>query len=355
MLVAAVLTLLAVPLFTTGSADAAVPREFFGVSAVNPTKSDYSSMAALGLGTTRVELSWRSIQKEVNGPFNWSAVDSRFRRAAENGLHPLPLVFGTPVFVKKSPKKIKPPVRSASDRRQWQRFVATAALRYGPGGAFWRQHPTLNGALAPQELIVWNEQNSKSFWHPEASPGEYANLVRITDEAVSAVDPSIKLVAGGMYGFPRSDKSLSMVKFVKKIYRQRGVKRALSGISLHPYANSVNGVTKQVKRARRELDRAGARRAGIWIGEIGWASGGPRNNFLVKNPRKQARLLKGATRTFVRKRNAWNIEASLWYVWRDFGSPTKCPWCPKAGLLRENSTPKPSFDAYRKLIARQVR
>ncbi len=336
-----------------GSASAA-PRSFFGVSAVAPTSADMAGMSNLGLGTARVEISWRAIQSESGGGFNWHSADSRFLGAAQEGLRPLPLVFGTPEFIEKDPAKIKPPVRSKRDRKQWQRFIGAFAHRYGPGGKFWQQRPLLDGSLAPGEILVWNEQNSRSFWRGAADPGEYARLLRITDKAVGAVDPKIKLVAGGMYGYPNHEKSLKMTTFVKRLYRKKGVKKTLDGISLHPYASGIGGLKKQVGAARRILDKAGDRKAGIWIGEIGWASGGPNKNFLVKSPRSQAKLLKKGTRLLLKKRKRWHIKASLWYVWRDFSRPTACPWCPKAGLLKENSRRKPSYRAYRKLINRNT-
>ena len=56
-----------------------------------------------------------------------------------------------------------------------QRFVSGAVERYGPGGSFWAEHPSL-----PQRPIrtwqIWNEENFKYFV-AKPNPAEYGKLV----------------------------------------------------------------------------------------------------------------------------------------------------------------------------------
>lgn len=345
---------LALTALAAAPASGAVPRTFFGASAVTPDTDDYAGMKNLGLGTVRVEISWRGVQTTRGGGFNWAGPDKKYENAAEQGLRPLPMIFGTPTFIESDPSKLVPPVRTKANRDEWRRFVATAMLRYAPGGAFWRQRPTLNASLAGGDLILWNEQNARSFWHPRVSPGEYATLLRMTSQALAPVEAKlghrIRVHTGGMYGFPRHKKSMSAAKFLRALYGKRRARAAIEGVTVHPYASNTTGVKRQTRKARGIMNRARDRRARLLIGEVGWASGGPEGNFLVKDPQRQAELLDKTTRLFVRKRGKWKLTASLWYVWRDHNQNPTCVWCPHAGLVDKGHSPKPSYRAYRDLI-----
>ena len=163
------------------------------------------------------------------------------------------------------------------------------------------------------------------------------------------VDPGLRLVIGGMFGYPNNDKAIKMRVFLKRLYSIRGIRGIIDGVSLHPYSGNLRGVKKQIKDARQVMDRAGDGNADLWIGEIGWASGGKRNE-LVKSPGKQAKLLDQAYKMLLQKRRSWNVRAAFWYIWRDFPPDGGCPWCPQAGLLTKQGKEKPSWTTYKALI-----
>jgi hypothetical protein len=333
----------------------AVPRSFFGVSAVQPTPADFNRMGDLGIGTVRVEIAWGSVQPKRSSGFNWNAVDQRMRRAATFGVRPQPIVFGSPDYISGGDYgRVVAPVDKKSHRKAWKRFVTAAAQRYGPGGTFWLTSPTLDSKLAPGNWIIWNEQNARNFWHPKASPKEYATLLRLSREALDAAGPGLKITTGGMYGYPKKSTSTPARKFLQKLYKQRGAKKAIDAVSLHPYSSGIGGVKEQVKDARKVIKRAD-RNAGIVIGEIGWASGGqPKNNFLIKSKSRQRALLERAYRLFLDNRRSWNIRSVYWFTFRDNNEAEVCIWCPKAGLLSQKGKLKPSGKAYRGLIARNT-
>lgn len=335
----------------------AVPRSFFGVSAVRPNAADYHRMGDMGVGSVRIEIAWGQVQPKRNADFNWNVVDQRFRRAATFGVRPQPILFGSPPYISGGEYgHVVAPVKRKAHRKAWQRFVTATAERYGPDGAFWRQSPGLNSKLAPGNWIIWNEQNARNFWHPKANPREYATLLRISRSALDEVNPEISITTGGMFGYPKKKKvSLPAKKFLKQLYRQKRMKKVIDAVSLHPYATALGGVKKQVKDARKILKRSD-RTAGIVIGEIGWASGGkPKNNFLIKSKSKQRTLLKRAYGLFLKKRKNWNIRNVFWFTFRDNHEAEVCVWCPKAGLLNHKGKLKPAGKAYRGLINRHAR
>lgn len=337
------------------TAQAAVPRSFFGLSAVQPTAADFEGMGDIGAGSFRVEIPWPAVQGSKDGPFAWAGIDQRISLAATQGLRPVPIIFGTPAFISGDSKHVRGPVKGEMQRAEWEQFTAAAVARYGPGGDFWAENPSLSPGLAPGNWILWNEQNAPAFWHPKANPSQYATLLRITREAVDTIDPSIELTVGGMYGFPQNPKGMTSKKFLKQLYKKRGIKKLIDGVSAHPYAGNLAGVSAQVKDLRRVMDRAGDRKADLYIGEIGWASGGPKRSSLVKSQAGQARLLKQAYDLFLSRRRQWNIEAVYWFTWRDYaGAGPDCAWCPKAGLLSKKNKRKPAGRAFEKLVDKKV-
>jgi hypothetical protein len=330
----------------------AVPRSFFGVSAVQPSAADFKQMDDLGIGTVRIEISWGSVQPSRDSEYNWNAVDQRFRRAASFGVRPQPIVFGSPDYISGGEYgRVVAPVDRKGHREAWKRFVAAAAARYGPEGTFWQSG--LDPKLAPGNWIVWNEQNARNFWHPEANPKEYATLLRISRDAFDTVDPAIKITTGGMYGFPSKSTSMPAIKYLERLYRERGVAKAVDAVSLHPYSSGIGGVKDQVKDARKVIKRFD-RNASIVIGEIGWASGGqPKDYFLIKSRSAQRNLLERSYRLFLDNRKSWNIRSVFWFTFKDHAADV-CIWCPKAGVVNTKGKLKPSGEAYRGLIARHA-
>ena len=129
---------------------------------------------------------------------------------------------------------------------------------------------------------------------------------------------------------------------------------AIAGVSIHPYAKNVGGVKEQVEDTRKVMRKAGEQRAFIYIGEIGWASAGPKRSFLVKDREKQAKLLKKAYRFLLKRRQKWHIRGAFWYTWQDYPKDPNCNWCAKAGLFDKHGNAKPSGRAYKRLIGKNV-
>lgn len=335
-----------------GAAQAAVPSTFFGMSAIRATAEDYEQIKETGAGSVRVEVPWRLVQKSADGPFDFSPIDVRFRDAAATGLRPFPLLWRAPDFLTSSTKIIGP-VKTSEQRQGWTAFVTAALGRYGPGGKFWVENPQLDATLAPRDWLVWNEQSVLVFWDPAPDPGEYARLIRLTRAAADKVAPSVRLIAGGIYGEPSHEKSIRAESFLRRLYRKPGIKQDLAGFSSHPYAVNIAGVKRQIKELRKVAVKAGERDARMYIGEIGWASDGF-GGVLVKNKAQQAELLDRAYRVFLKRRNAWNIEGAYWFTWRDYNEDSLCTWCNKAGLVTRQAEKKPAARAYKKLVAERT-
>lgn len=342
-------SLLLAALALPASASAKVPERFFGITGVDPTIEDYAGMDQTGFGLFRFELSWRVIQKTRKGPYNWGYVDDRMRGLASNGLDPAMIVYGTPRFVRSSADGFFPPTETAENRKEWQEFLAAATKRYGPGGDFFAENPGVPNAPV-KEWIIWNEQNSRNFWRPKPNPDDYATLVKISDQAISEVDPEAEIVLGGMYGYPVDERSIDAADFLEQFYETKGIERHFETISLHPYGSGVGTVRKQIEQARSAVKKAGDSNVQILISEMGWASTGPSKSEEVVGARGQATRLSKGIDLLIDKRKAWNIIGVYVYLWRDFTLETSCLWCPGAGLVEIDGTPKPALKAVRSAI-----
>lgn len=340
---------LALALALPASAAAKVGNSFFGAAAVDPTDQDFDGMAATGFGVYRFELSWRVIQQTRNSGYDWGYVDARMAQTARVGMRPSLVVYGTPRFVRKSPNGFFPPTDSKQNLNEWRDFLTAAVRRYGPGGSFWKENPALPEAPAHQ-WIVWNEQNARAFWRPRPDPRDYAKLVTASDQAISKVDRKAEIVLGGMFGYPHDHRSKSAVSFLRDLYRVNGIERHFDAIDIHPYGSGVGTVRKQITQARAVARRAGDRGVDTVVGEIGWASSGPKRSDEVVGAKGQAKRLEQGLKLLVNKRRQWNITAAYVYVWRDFTLPTSCQWCPGAGLLKVDGSEKPALQAVRKVI-----
>lgn len=329
----------------------AAPPGFFGLvpQGAVPPGSDIQRMGQGNVGTVRLLLNWDTIEPK-DDQFNFAASDAYIGNLAAAGIRPLPFVWGVPEFV--SSNNLQMPVASAAQKAQWDEFLRRVVGRYGAGGQFWNtvypaQHP--GAPPRPFETIqIWNEQNApKHVLNP--SPSGYAELLRISDQAIGAVDPGIEIVLGGMFGRPTgtagTGEPIKAWTFIKQLYGTPGVKNYFEGVSLHPYSPDLKGIKDQIKRIRKVLKKKKDKKTDLWITELGWGS--QKLGRLGVGAKKQPKLLQKSFKMLLKKRRKWKIPGVLWYTWRDL-STAPCDWCASAGLFPATGlTPKP---AWRKFV-----
>lgn len=341
-------------LTATSPAAAKVPADFFGIDAEVADAGDYPAMAGAGFGTFRLAINWASVQPTEDGPYDFSSSDAGVSAAASAGLTPIVDVFGSPGYVGGVTDAGLIPPRSAADLNRWRDLMAALVARYGPGGDFFDEHPELQGHEVGT-WIVWNEENAVAYWAPKASPRQYAKLLERADDGVRSVDPGAEVVVGGMYGYPRDPKAMTAERFLTKLYEVKGIKRHFDSISTHPYGPDVAAVKQQAKELVSVARRAGDRGVGLWVGELGWASDGPKRSPSVVGKKGQAKNMEDGLGLIVRKRKSWNVRGVLIYTWKDFAPGTlSCQWCPWAGLVNRKGNPKPAYEAVTKLIRKQT-
>jgi hypothetical protein len=334
----------------------AVPDHFFGVVAQGlPPDSDFDLMQEAGAGTLRLQLGWPQVQSVEGrcqaaaqvGVCDWRAYDQIVGNAAARGIEAFPYALNTAHFIANDPDI--PPVRSKEAREGWTGFLAAAAKRYGPGGAFWETVYPIDHPLADPVPIrhwqIWNEPSAQPFWHPKPKPREYAKLVKMSSKAITGVDPTAYIVLAGLFGTPTV--GIDQPRFLRKLYATPKIERYFDAVAIHPYGPDLDRVRFQVDWALDEMKRAHDRKADLWISEIGWASDHVHQQLGVGR-KGQAKMLRKSFDLFRRNRRQWNLEAVDWYAWQDTDASGYCDFCRRSGLINVSGEPKPSYDAFKR-------
>ncbi len=346
------LLVLAIVAGTAASAGAA-PRTFYGVVPQTAMSSgEVARMGAGGVGTLRTILSWSSIAPTRGGDYEWGIFDGLVGDAARARTTVLPFIFGTPDWVARGLDRrscgacqtYAPRTRPA--RAAFREFVAAAVDRYGRAGEFWAENPRV-----PRRPIrawqIWNEQNSRTFYAPRPTVKGYAKLLGAAAAAIRSRDRGADVVLGGMAELAGSRKAVAGSRYLRRLYRRGGARRNFDGVAPHPYGATMVGVRAQVARFAAEIKRAGDRRVGLWVTEIGWGSARG-SNPLELGKRGQAQRLKQAYRFFRQRRRSLNVRTVAWFSWRD-SRPAICEWCASSGLRTRSGAAKPSWRALRRL------
>ncbi len=157
-----------------------------------PNSSSASSGAASTASASRS--SGARVQPTKGGPLDWSGVDCLVdgRRQGRDRRAAVPLRrahLGGPAgrTFRRTPAPRTLPVRTGAAAHRLDEFLTQAVARYGPGGSFWAENPSL-----PKRPIrtwqIWNEPNFKYFV-ARPNPAEYGKLVKISYAAIKGVDP----------------------------------------------------------------------------------------------------------------------------------------------------------------------
>ena len=168
-------------------------------------------MAAARVRTERFLLRWRTVEP-TQGTFDWGRTDRIVGGLASHGIRPVPFVWGSPPWVRRGP--------CASPGRQRVRRVGVAELPQGGGGALRtgrqllgeRLPPAVRGgrhAAADPVLADLERAQSEEVLRSGGTSGQaankYAQLLRISHDAIKSQDPQARIVLAGMPGYGEPD------------------------------------------------------------------------------------------------------------------------------------------------------
>jgi hypothetical protein len=322
----------------TAQAEAArAPASFYGViAAQDPTAAEIAQMGEGRVGTLRINLVWGAVQPSASSAIDWSYYDAIIGGAAQQGIRVLPTVYSSPLWV--ANRTNFPP--TGQFRGPFGAFVRGAAERYGRNGTFWASNPSIP-KIPVIDWQLWNEMNSPTFWFHRPNPKQYVKLLKAFNSAVKSVDPSAKVVLGGLFRTPRLRHGIPLDRYLPGIYRAKG-KRLFDAVAVHPYATTPKQAVGAVKETRRVMSRFKDTKAKLWVTEVGWATGGVASALTV-SPQRQASYLRNTFELLAKTRKRMKIAGVVWYSWRDLPGGI---WFNHTGLFTQTFDPKPSWDAF---------
>ncbi|WP_157873491.1 cellulase family glycosylhydrolase [Kineococcus radiotolerans] len=305
----------------------------------------FDDAAALGVTSVRADLSWSEVQTAGPDAFDWSRFDRVVAAARSRKLTVLPILAYTPTWARPagctSGDKCAP-----ADTAAFAKFARAASARYGP--------------LGVHQWEVWNEQNAPAFWAPAVNPRAYAKLLRDARTAIRAVDPSARVLMGGLTAAPAGQGRLGAADFLAQVVAQTG--KTFDGVAFHPYTfpflPSLQATWKtpwsQIGELKAVLDRFGVRGVQIWITEFGAPTGGPGtasgglpgaipSTTTHVTEQLQAKMAEDVIRTI---KADPRIGGLYWYSWKDLGQNSSTIEN-FFGLRRVDGSPKPAYAAFR--------
>jgi polysaccharide biosynthesis protein PslG len=344
--------LLAVWLVAATAAQAA-RSEFFGIASGGPPldSSDASGMAAAKVHTDRFLLAWKTVEPTRN-TFQWSSVDSVVGLLASHGVRSAPFIFASPSWA--ATGGTSQPPRTASAEQGWRTFLKAAVARYGPGGTYWgtpyhQQYGAGATAYPIQSWQIWNEPNLKLFYPNSTAKQKaqrYARLVQVSHDAIKSSDSNAQIVLAGL----TTQKDPTVYTFLNEFYNVPGIKNDFDAAAQHPYDSTQAKVKTAIQRFRAVMVNHGDRATPLWITEFTWGSAPPDSSGVNKGLAGQAQALTTSYKMFLANRTVWNLQRVYWFLWRDVppGDPyaNQCSFCGSAGLLNNDRSQKPSYNAF---------
>ncbi|MDQ1702365.1 MAG: polysaccharide biosynthesis protein PslG, partial [Frankiaceae bacterium] len=317
-----------------------------------PNDTQVAEAIATGAKDARMFVLWRDIEPRAKGTLDTYAVGvyaGIVKRLAAAGIHTTLVVTQSPQWASGVTNPNTPP-RSLPDFADFiGRFAASDGLK-GQGIAY----------------EIWNEEDAQEWWGPAPDPAAYASLFKGAASALRTADPTAKVILGPLTG--------NDYGFVAKLY-DNGIKGTFDAASVHTDTGCLLNGPSVVYREDGRIGRysfLGYREVHktmldnsddkpIWISEFGWSS----SQSDTEHPQcqrgasaniKPSGVTEADQATFLTQ--AYHcasadpyLQLMDWFTARDASAAEAFNFdeLEHYGLLRTNSTKKPSWSAFNTL------
>lgn len=294
----------------------------------------------------REEFLWSTVEPQP-GVFDWAYYDHYMLEMAQRGLHIVAQLDNTPSWAGADPSTIP------TNPTTFAQFVAAFVGRYGAGGTFWTQNPTLSGS-AVQVYELYNEPyfNNGSDYNPAA----YANLVKAASIAGKAVDPTAKfLIEAEMQS--AQNAATNWIWWVDALYAAvPDLNNYYDGIAMHDYGDDTTtlnpiipnqpypnfGHILRILDLRQQFINHGAANKPFWLMEAGWSTCTGGDPDCVTDAQQAANL----STMFGYINTSWSsfVQAIFIYSFQDGSDPTQIG--DAYGLTTLAGTAKPALAVF---------
>ena len=341
-----------------------------------PVPQTFAMFKQLHVQEVRLNLYWggrfgvaRSRPAAATNPadpaYNWDLYDRTVNYAAQNGVHVLFSIYGTPSWANGG----KGPNVAPTQATDLRNFAYAAARRYSG------TYPGSDGRILPavREWLAWNEPNNPIFLTPQytktaigwaiRSAVDYAKICNAVYNGVHATLAPAERVGCGVTS-PRGNNDPSSARpSVSPLAFLRAAKKAglktFDAWAHHPYyAGPTDQPTTKPVTAKgapatavtlgnisdlvTEVTRLYGNKR-IWITEYGYQTNPPDTLFGVSWAKQAAYL----TQAFALARKNPRIDMMLWFLLKD--EPSVAGW--QSGLLTSSGKKKPAYNAFMKMAA----
>jgi len=265
-------------------------------------EKDAAVMEAAGLTWDRFDAWWSVLEPEQDR-WDWQFMDRIADFYRRHNLNAMPILCYSSAWSGKPP-------RDAEERSRFARYVYHTVRRYCATFRAWE---------------IWNEPNIPTFWQPQPSAQDYAELLKEAYKAAKAADPTCTVVGAAT--------SMADLNYIQDLHRF-GAWDFMDVLSIHPYSMGGNAHQQRLERILalvNELNHATRNPKPIWITEIGWTADSDDDEV------SQAVSLVQAYCTAL----AAGVQRIFWFCLTD--------WSEKWGILRPDGSQKKAYTALRLL------
>ncbi len=277
------------------------------------------AVAAHGLVWVRQRFPWDALEPQ-RGRFVWEQADRIIAAAQARGLRVIAVLDGSPAWAR--PQAPANPLAPPQDARDFGRFVAAFAARYGDRIDYYQ---------------IWDEPNIQPHWSGPVSAAGYVSLLREGALAARQADPGARVLAAALAPtLERGPWNLDEIEFLRGMYRA-GAAPWFDIAAAQPFGFEAPPTAwarrdrlnfARVKLLRAEMERAGDGQKPIWSVRYGWYARASDDDgdsmWGAVTPTQQAAW---AGEAAARAQREWPwLGALLWATWQPAAPPDDARW-----------------------------
>ena len=281
-------------------------------------------MQEAGIGFVRIDFLWLDLEPE-QGIFDFSRYDKIVDILNKHNIK----ILG---ILEYNPSWRQGPWNQPPDLELYNKFVRRVVEHFKDRVKYWE---------------IWNEPDSNFYWTPQDEMKTYTELLKNTYPAIKAIDPTSKVLIGGLSKMPNIS--------LKRVYQQGG-KDFFDIVNIHPFVDPLTNEPINTVRAiylsvRKIMTQYGDQEKSIWFTEIGCPgveSSNPENNWWNGVSPTEQQQATWVQQLYSQCLGWEGVEKIFWAFFRDTNKHFKSG-VDYFGLIRHDFSQKPSFFAYKDL------
>lgn len=301
--------------------------------------------SAGGVKASREELSWANVEPTRKGVLDSNVVgiyDRAIDLDVNNGMPVVGMLLTTPRWASTNPGAGDYYWYEPVNFNDYFDYVRWAVTRW-------------QGKIHTWE--IWNEPNHTGTWNcPNGCnlPADYARLLAGAYSAVKSVDPSARVLIGGLYVHDVSNEGMA---FLNQVVASSGGAINFDGLSIHTYMNDrvpestrpdsvVQNFQYRLNMVNDWIDAHGGRPGEIWITEDGRSTctvSGSCPSSMTWSEDDQASMLARMYGIALATRRV--VQFDYFQEEDKFNTPINLYG--GMSILRDDLSPKPAYDAYK--------